>query len=119
MTDDVKKEFVFGMPGEHLSSIRMSIGDDIQLEVVPEDVSALLKVLNERDRVGTFTMRLRKPYIGSGKFDGVKTEHLMVDVEHRIIRFNIITDTPRQFTFKRGEVTLYLRELNKLIQKEQ
>lgn len=113
------EKFTLAMPGPVVSfHLKLSLGNGIDLEVVPEDITSLLTVLNERTRTGTFTLRLRKPFIGSGRFDGVKTEHILVDIEARTVGFSLITDTPRQFTFRRSDVIAYLRECNKLIKKE-
>ncbi|QVW55613.1 hypothetical protein pEaSNUABM9_00017 [Erwinia phage pEa_SNUABM_9] len=114
MTD--KKEYSFSMPGG-IHSVNMVMGGE-QLSLIPEDVTGLLEFLNDRDRVGTYALRLRTPFIGSGMFAGVKTEHLVVDVEARTVTITLITSSLQQHTYGRKDLTLYLRELNKMIQKD-
>lgn len=110
-----KDKYRFSMPSTH-DVVAMSLGGE-RLELVPEDVTGLLEFLNDRERVGVFPLRLRKPYIGSGMFSGVKTEHLVVDVEARTVTITLITSSLQQHTYGRKDLTVYLRELNKMIQK--
>lgn len=111
-----KAKYCLEMPGIHTALV-MTLGGE-RLELVAEDVTGLLEFLNDRNRVGVYTLRLRKPYIGSGMFSGVKTEHLVVDIEVRTVCITLITSSLQQHTYGRKDLTAYLRELNKMIQKE-
>lgn len=113
MTD--KDNYTFSIPDSSLGVV-MSLGGE-RLELVPEDVTGLLEFLNDRNRIGVFPVRLSKPYIGSGMFAGVKTEHLVVDIEARTVTITLITSSLQQHTYGRKDLTAYLRELNKMIQK--
>lgn len=104
------------MPLSASGELFMSLGGE-KLSLVSEDVTGLLEFLNDRNRIGTFSLRLTKPFIGSGMFAGVKTEHLVVDIEARIVTITLITSSLQQHTYGRKDLTLYLRELNKMIQK--
>ncbi|QVW28570.1 hypothetical protein pEaSNUABM8_00073 [Erwinia phage pEa_SNUABM_8] len=115
MSQDANR-FSVSMPGG-LSSIRMTLGGE-NLHLVPEDVTGLLEFLNDRNRIGTYALRLRTPFIGSGMFAGVKTEHLVVDIEARTVTITLITSSLQQHTYGRKDLTAYLRELNKIIQKD-
>ena len=110
-----KSLYNLSIPDSSLGVV-MSLGGE-RLELVPEDVTGLLEFLNDRNRIGAYTLRLRTPFIGSGVFAGVKTEHLVVDVEARFVTITLITSSLQQHTYGRKDLTAYLRELNKMIQK--
>lgn len=110
-----KKAYSISLPCDS-ATVVMRLGGE-QLALVEEDVTGLLEFLNDRNRVGVFPLRLSKPYIGSGMFAGVKTEHLVVDIEARTVTITLITSSLQQHTYGRKDLTVYLRELNKMIQK--
>lgn len=111
----MKESYSISVPVSGAATLTMKLGE-IAIEPMPEDITNLLEFLNDRSRIGTFALRLRKPFIGSGMFEGVKTEHIVVDVEARIVSFALITSGLQQFTYGRKDLTLYLRECNKIIQ---
>ncbi|QVW55148.1 hypothetical protein pEaSNUABM29_00104 [Erwinia phage pEa_SNUABM_29] len=109
--------YSISVPAPKEGKLHMTLGGE-KLHLVQEDVVGLLDFLNDRNRVGYYTLRLSTPFIGSGMFAGVKTEHLVVDVEPRTVTITLITSSLQQHTYGRKDLTLYLRELNKMLQKD-
>lgn len=94
---------------------------EIKLQVVQEDLEAALVEMGNKDFRGPIPIRTAVPWYGKGKFAGSRMDHVLLEVDFRVVTCMVITDTIETFTFSRRTFVSYLRsivkEINKLKEK--
>lgn len=90
---------------------------EIKLQVVQEDLEAALVEMGNKDFRGPVQIRVAVPWYGKGKFAGNRMDHVLLEVDYRVVTCMVITDTIETFTFSRRTFVSYLRSIVKEINK--